>query len=91
MRITALVTILAIAAAPAFAQSGATQSPPAPNSSSSAPTPATSAPAGALTTNPGSVSNPNVSGNLGGSASVPAPPASGPSDAMSKTVPTPAK
>ena len=33
-------------AGPAFAQSGATQSPPAPNSSSSAPSPATSVPAG---------------------------------------------
>ena len=41
----AFALALILAAAPAFAQSGSTQSPPSPNAATSAPTPATSAPA----------------------------------------------
>lgn len=55
MRTTPPLTILAVAlgfAAPAFAQAGATQSPPSPNSGQSAPTPSNSLPAGGLTGNP---------------------------------------
>ena len=56
-----LATVLALAAAPAFAQSGVTQSPPSPNAGNSAPEPANSVPAGALTANPNAPQNPNVS------------------------------
>ncbi len=84
---------LILAAAPAFAQSGATQSPPTPNAAASAPTPATSVPAGALTSNPSTTQNPNVSGALGASSTTGSGPAVTPgtagaaSGAMSNTVP----
>ena len=45
------MTIMLGLAGPAFAQAGATQSPPSPNSGASAPTPPNSLPAGAATTN----------------------------------------
>lgn len=45
--------VIALSAGAAFAQSGSTQTPAAPNASASAPTPPNSAPAGAMTTNPG--------------------------------------
>lgn len=80
---------LIVAAAPAFAQSGATQSPPTPNAAASAPTPATSVPAGSLTANPSTTQNPNVSGPLGTTGTGTTPGAAGAaSGAMSTTVPT---
>ena len=98
---TKLIPALAVMllAAPAFAQSGATQSPPAPNSASSAPQPANSLPGGTSNLNTGSVSNPNTSGALSTTntttgqqtSPVTAPPASGAGDAFSRTVPTPAR
>lgn len=89
----AAAAALMLAAAPAFAQSGATQSPPSPNASTSAPTPATSVPEGALTTNPGASTNPNVSGAIGGGPTVPAGSLSNapsPGTPMGNTVPQPA-
>ena len=49
-------------AAPAFAQGGATQIPPAPNAAESSPNPANSAPAGTLTVSPGAANAVNPSG-----------------------------
>ena len=60
---------LALSAAPAFAQTGATQSPPAPNASSFAPQPVDSVPAGGLTAGP--AQSPQVGPVLG--SGVPAP------------------
>ncbi len=90
MRHLVLAAMMTLSAVPAFAQSGSTQSPPSPNAASSAPTPATSAPAGAMTTNPGG--SPNVGGALGSTTGMPTSTTmpSGPSAAMSGTVPTPA-
>ena len=98
---TKLIPTLAILlmAAPAFAQGGSTQSPPAPNSSSSAPQPANSLPGGTSNLNTGSAANPNPSGAVGSTntatgqptSPVTAPPASGAGDAFSRTVPTPAR
>ncbi len=59
-----LVAAFALTAAPAFAQSGATQSPPAPNSSSSGPQSGNSVPSGGLTMNPSAPQNPNSSGGV---------------------------
>ena len=94
-------------AAPAFAQNGATSSPPSPNSNQSAPEPANSVPAGALTANPNAPQNPNVSSGVTTSTvtgqqvqpmapvTTPAAPsgstANNPSGAFQATVPTPAK
>ena len=50
---------LLVLAGPAFAQAGATQSPPAPNASSASPIPPTSVPPGA--TNMPASASPNVS------------------------------
>lgn len=96
-----LIPALAILlmAAPAFAQGGSTQSPPAPNSSSSSPQPANSLPGGTSNLNTGSTSNPNPSGVVGSTstatgqptAPVTAAPSSGAGDAFSRTVPTPAR
>ena len=61
-----------------------------PISSASAPTPATSARPSAMTLNPGSPSNPNVSGAVVGTATT-TPQAGGPSAAMQGIVATPAK
>ena len=89
LKYAALAVVLAAPAA--FAQSGATQSPPAPNSASSSPTPANSAPAGTLTMSPGSTANPNVSGAVGGNTGG-AISGGGPSNApgITGTVPVPA-
>ncbi len=93
-----------LAAAPAFAQGGATTSPPAPNAASATVEPAGSVPAGSLTA--GAVSQTGttqstttgaVLPNTGTGLSTPAAPSGStgptgnPSDAMSRTVPTPAK
>ena len=94
-------------AAPAFAQSGTTTSPPSPNASNSAPQSANSVPAGALTANPNAPQNPNVSSGITTSTvtgqqvtpmapvTTPAAPsgstANNPSGAFQATVPTPAK
>ncbi len=80
-------------AAPAFAQSGATQSPPSPNSSQSAPQPANSMPPGvsnvvpgtSLTSGPVGSTN-TTTGGPGGTVPSQSPGA----DAFTKTVPTPA-
>lgn len=55
----AAILALVAAGGPAFAQAGASQSPPAPNAASAAPTPPTSEPPGATNLPPGA--SPNVS------------------------------
>ena len=86
---------LLLASTAAFAQSGSTQSPPAPNSAASSPQPATSMPPGAANMNTGSVSNPNVSGPLSttvvtpGASPMPMTAAPSGSPPMAATVPTP--
>ena len=82
----AIAAALMLVAAPAFAQSGETQSPPSPNASSQGPTSANSVPPGALTANPSSPSNPFPSAGIGttvtpGAVVAPAP-------AGASTVPT---
>lgn len=81
---------------PVLAQSGSTQSPPAPNSGSSAPQPANSIPPGATNMNSGSTANPNVGGALGTTvvtpSATPAPATTAPAGQppMAETVPAPA-
>lgn len=65
------VVALLFAAAPALAQSGSTQSPPAPNSASSGPEPANSLPPGAANMNTGTSANPNAAGIVGTTAVTP--------------------
>lgn len=99
MRITLSLAAMALVlglAAPAFAQSGATQNPPSPNSGSSAPTPPNSLPAGAATSNPNSAGGATPTmGAQTGTAGMPQPAApSGstsnqPSGAFQQTVPQP--
>ncbi len=90
-----LAAALFLAAVPAFAQSGATQSPPSPNASSQGPTSANSVPAGALTANPSSASNPCPSAGVGSTVTqpgavvlTPSVPAAGAGDT---TIPTPVR
>ena len=81
--------VLLVAASPAFAQAGATQSPPSPNAASASPTPAGSVPPGASNVAPGA--SPNVSGPLGSTTTTTGPTTTtSPGAAMSGTVPTPA-
>ncbi len=91
-------------AGPALAQSGATQTPPAPNASNSAPEPSNSIPSGAATLSPGAPPTGVVGGTgVGGSPSAtpsgagqnaPAAPSGSsggqPSGAFDKTIPQPA-
>ena len=87
---------LLLLSAPAFAQSGASQSPPAPNAGQSAPQPSNSLPAGAQNLNTGSASNPNVSGPVSttvvtpGAATSPVPAAPAGAQPLANTVPAPA-
>ena len=60
------VVALLLAAGPAFAQSGQTQSPPAPSSGQSAPQTSNSLPPGAPNMNTNSTQNPNVAGQAVG-------------------------
>lgn len=84
-----------VASSAALAQSGSTQSPPAPNAGNNAPQPANSAPPGATNLNTGSTSNPNVSGPIGTTvitpsvAPAPVPAAPAGSQPMDATVPKP--
>ena len=79
----------------ALAQSGSTQSPPAPNAGNSSPQPANSAPAGATNMNTGTVTNPNASGALSTTTTTPGvapmavPAAPAGSQPMDTTVPKP--
>lgn len=86
-------------ASPALAQSGATQTPPAPNASNSAPEPSNSVPAGAASLSPGApptgvVGSTGVGSPSGAGQSAPAAPSGSsggqPSGAFDKTVPQPA-
>ena len=86
----AIAAALMLVAAPAFAQSGDTQSPPSPNASSQGPTPANSVPAGALTANPSSPSNPFPSAGVGTTVTQPGA-VIAPAPAGASTVPTPAR
>ena len=104
--LTAAATLLSagLIAGPALAQSGATQSPPAPNSSNSAPQPSNSVPSGGATLSPGApptgvVGDTNVGGSPSASPSgagqnAPAAPSGSsggqPSGAFDKTIPQPA-
>ena len=93
-----LVSALALLllSAPAFAQGGASQSPPAPNGGESAPQPSNSLPAGAANLNTGSASNPNASGPVSttavspGAVAAPVPAAPAGSPPLADTVPAPA-
>jgi len=82
--------------ASAFAQSGASQSPPAPSGNESAPQPANSLPAGATNMNTGSASNPNAGGPVSttavspGATASPVPAAPAGNQPMANTVPVPA-
>lgn len=81
---------------PVFAQSGTTQSPPAPNAGNSAPQPSSSLPSGAANMNTNSVANPNVSGPVGttvvtpNAATTPMTAAPTAQQPMANTVPAPA-
>ncbi len=68
-----LAIALLVAAGPVFAQSGATQSPPAPNASSSAPQTSNSLPAGSANMNTNSTQNPNLAGQAVGGTVTGAP------------------
>lgn len=81
-----LVAFLVLAAGPAFAQAGSTQSPPAPNAASAGPEPTNSLPPGAA--NMGASRSPNVSGNLGTTTVAPRP-VPNPANPQAATVPTP--
>ena len=83
---------LLVATAPAFAQAGATQSPPSPNAGQAQPQSGNSLPAGAANMNTGSVQNPNLAGSALGGTSTTAPGAVtvSPGAAQSTTVPAPA-
>ena len=84
-----LAASLTLAAAPAFAQSGAT--PPAPNAAEATPNTATSVPPQALNVNPSGPRNPQRSGALGGAAARGTNGVkNGPGGAFQKTVPAPA-
>ncbi len=73
------VIALLVAAGPAFAQSGATQTPPAPNAGSSAPQSSNSLPAGAANMNTNSTANPNLAGQaVGGTTTTQTAPATAP-------------
>lgn len=88
---------LLLAASAAFAQGGASQSPPSPNAASAMPEPSNSVPPGALNMNTGSASNPNVSGPVGttvvtpGASATPVPAAPSSQQPMANTVPAPSK
>jgi len=95
---------LLLAATPAFAQGGATQSPPAPNAASSMPEPVGSVPAGSLTSAPTMPEGTTRSTTTGQVLGTPTPglqtpglpsgstgPTGSPSDAMNRTVPQPVK
>ena len=94
-KLIAAFTLLLLSA-PAFAQSGASQSPPAPNGGENAPQPSNSLPAGAANMNTGSASNPNVSGPVSttivspGAVATPAPAAPAGAPPLANTVPAPA-
>jgi len=100
LRITLMPVAVAVLfglAAPAYAQSGTTQTPPAPNSTQSAPAPLNSVPAGSMTTNPSAPGggSPTIGAQTGttGSAQPAAPSGStnnDPSGAFKQTVPQPA-
>lgn len=75
---------LTLAAVPAFAQVGATQSPPAPNAGSVAPQPVDSVPPGSLTSGPAQSPNVGPVVGAGGTSPMTAP---SPGAAMSTTVP----
>lgn len=64
---------LLVAAGPAFAQGGATQSPPAPNASSAQPQTSNSLPPGAANMNTNSTQNPNLAGQAVGGTTTGAP------------------
>ena len=86
------VVALLLCAGPAFAQGGASQTPPSPNAGSAQPQSNASLPAGASNMNSGSAANPNLAGSaLGGaSTSAPATTSGGPGNASSMTTPVPA-
>ena len=85
-----------LVSAPAFAQGGASQSPPAPGGAESARQPANSLTTGAGNMNTGSASTPNASGPVStttvspGAAASPSPASPAGSQPMANTVPTPA-
>lgn len=87
---------LLLLSSPVLAQSGATQSPPAPNAGDSAPQPPSSIPPGAANMNTNSANNPNVSGPVGttvvtpNAATAPMTPAPAVPPPMANTVPAPA-
>ena len=99
-----MVLSAGLIAGPALAQSGVTQSPPAPNSGQSAPQPSNSIPSGAATASPGapptgvvgdtSVGTPRSATPSGAAQAAPAAPSGSsggqPSGAFDKTVPQPA-
>ncbi len=92
----AAMTLALSLAAPDFAQGGATQNPPSPNSGQSAPTPPNSSPAGGLTTDPSAAggASPTMGAQTGatGMAQPAAPSGSTnnqPSGAFDRTVPEP--
>ena len=85
-RFAVAAAALMLVAAPAFAQSGETQSPPSPNANSQGPTSANSVPAGALTANPSSPNNPFPSAGVG--TTVTGPTTTAPAPAGASTVPT---
>ena len=99
MRITFSLATAALTlglAAPAFAQSGTTMSPPSPNAGESAPSAANSVPAGAMTTAPSTAggASPTIGAQTGttGMAQPAAPSGStgnDPSGAFRQTVPQP--
>lgn len=69
-----VIALLVAVASPAFAQSGATQSPPAPNAGASAPQTSNSLPPGAANMNTNSTANPNLAGQaVGGTTTQTAP------------------
>lgn len=104
LTIAATVLSAGLIAGPALAQSGATQTPPAPNASNSAPEPSNSVPAGAATLSPGApptgvIGDTGVGGSpsatpSGAGQNPPAAPSGSsggqPSGAFDKTVPQPA-
>lgn len=106
LTIAATVLSAGLIACPALAQSGATQTPPAPNASNSAPEPSNSVPSGAATLSPGAPptgvvgeTNPGGGGSQsatpsGAGQNPPAAPSGSsggqPSGAFDRTVPQPA-
>lgn len=98
MRIIVTIAAALLIAGPAFAQ-GSSQSPPAPNSSTSGPQPSNSIPAGSSTVTPGAPQTGNVgTTSIGGTPgsvpqAAPAAPSGStttqPSGAFQQTVPQP--